>query len=93
MNKPTNEAKIKRVIEQSTFYFYNRSFEEKYEGYLNSLKETLLILKNKIKTRGFKKELFENLLIEKENGLRAWLSCMSCPLCCLIRTPPIFNRL
>ncbi len=74
MNKPTNETKLKRVIEKNTFYFYNRTFEEKYEGYLNSLKETLLILKNKIETSGLKKELFEDLLIEKENGLRVLLA-------------------
>lgn len=74
MNKPTKETKFKTVIEKNTFYFYNRSFEEKYEGYLNSLKETLLILKNKIETNGLKKEYFENLLIEKENGLRSLLA-------------------
>ncbi len=74
MNKPTKETKFKTVIDKNTFYFYNRSFEEKYEGYLNSLKETLLILKNEIETKGLKKEFFENLLIKKENGLRALLA-------------------
>ena len=74
MNKPTKETKFKTVLEKNTFYFYNRNFEEKYEGYLNSLKEILLILKNKIEMNGLKKEFFENLLIEKENGLRSLLA-------------------
>ncbi len=74
MNKPSKETKFKTVIEKNTFYFYNRMFEEKYEGYLNSLKETLVILKYKIETDGLSKELFENLLREKEHGLRALLA-------------------
>ncbi len=73
-NKPTTELKFKTVIDKNTFYFFNPVFEEKYEGYLNSLKETLLMLKNEIETKGLKKEFFETLLIEKENGLRALLA-------------------
>lgn len=72
--KPTTESKFKRVIEKNTFYFFNPAFEEKYEGYLNSLKETLLLLKNEIQNKGLRKEMFENLLTEKENGLRALLA-------------------
>ncbi|HQL52927.1 MAG: DpnII family type II restriction endonuclease [Patescibacteria group bacterium] len=72
--KPTTELKFKTVIKKNTFYFFNPAFEEKYEGYLNSLKEMLLILKNNIETQGLKKEFFEQLLIEKENGLRALLA-------------------
>ena len=56
------------------FYFFNPIFEEKYEGYLNSLKETLLFLKNEIENNGLKKELFEKILFEKENALRALLA-------------------
>ena len=73
-NKPTSELKFKTVIDKNTFYFFNPSFEEKYEGYLNSLKEILLFLKNEIENKGLKKEMFENLLVEKENGLRALLA-------------------
>lgn len=72
--KPTTDLKFKTVINKNTFYFFNPVFEEKYEGYLNSLKEILLILKNEIETKGLRKEFFENLLIEKENGLRALLA-------------------
>lgn len=68
------DDKFFTVIQKNTFYFFNSKFEEDYEGYINSLKETLLILKNKIDTEGLKKEIFEWLLTDKENGLRALLA-------------------
>jgi hypothetical protein len=71
--KSTDE-KFKRVIDKNTFYFYNKKFEEKYEGYVNSIKEILLNLKNEIELDGLKKEIFESLIVEKENGLRALLA-------------------
>jgi len=68
------EDKFTTVIQKNTFYFINQKFEEDYEGYINSLKETLLIVKNKVETEGLRKEIFEWLLKEKENGLRALLA-------------------
>jgi len=70
----TTEQKYQIVLDKNTFYFYNPVFQEKYESYINSLNETLLVLKNKVETEGLKKEIFENLLAEKENGLRALLA-------------------
>ncbi|MDR2149321.1 MAG: hypothetical protein LBO67_00560 [Spirochaetaceae bacterium] len=70
--KSVNE-KYSTVIQKNTFYFSDHEFEHSYEGYINSLKETLLIIKNQIEIKGLKKELFEELL-EKENGLRALLA-------------------
>jgi len=72
--KPTTELKFKRVIDKNTFYLYDRDFEERYEGYISSIKETLLVLRNRISTEGLKKELFVELLKNKENGLRALLA-------------------
>lgn len=68
------QEKFDVVIQRNTFYFYNKKFEETYEGHINSLKETLLVLKNKIQTEGLKKEIFEDLIAKKENGLRALLA-------------------
>jgi len=68
------DEKFRTVIEKNTFYFFNRHFEEKYEGYLNSLRETLLVLKNQVETQGLKQEIFERLLAENENGLAALLA-------------------
>lgn len=72
--KKTTEDKFKTVIQKNTFYFFNPKFEEYYEGYINSLKETLLNVKNRVETEGLKKEIFEELISEKENGLRALLA-------------------
>lgn len=68
------KEKFLTVIQKNTFYFFNQKFEEGYEGYINSLKEILLIVKNKVETEGLKKEIFEWLLKDKENGLRALLA-------------------
>ena len=68
------DEKYRTIIEKNTFYFFNPVFEEKYEGYLNSIKETLLVLKNEIENEGLKKAQFERLIGEKENGLRALLA-------------------
>lgn len=72
--RPSTETKFNKVIQKNTFYFSNRAFEEKYEGYLNTVKETLLVIKNKVENEGLKKKIFEDLLLEKENGLRALLA-------------------
>ena len=50
------EDKFRTVIQKNTFYFFNKKFEEDYEGYINSLKETLLVVKNKIETERLKKD-------------------------------------
>jgi hypothetical protein len=70
----TTSEKFQTIIEKNTFYFYDSIFEERYEGYLNSLKETLLVLKNQIENEGLQKHIFINLLAEKENGLAAILA-------------------
>lgn len=68
------QEKFNIVITKNTFYFCNREFEESYEGYINSIKETLLVLKNQIQNTGLRKELFDDLIYKKENGLRALLA-------------------
>jgi len=56
---PSAKQKFNTVILKNTFYFYNQEFEETYEGYVNSIKETLLVLQNQIQNTGLRKELFE----------------------------------
>jgi hypothetical protein len=68
------DDKFKTVIEKNTFYFFNRQFEERYEGYINSIRESLLVLKNEIETKGLTKGIFEQLLANNENGLTALLA-------------------
>jgi len=71
---PSVDEKFNTVVSKNTFYFFNPIFEEKYESYLNSLKETLLVLKNEIENEGLQKAQFERLIAEKENGLKALLA-------------------
>jgi hypothetical protein len=68
------DKKYQTVIDKNTFYFYNPIFQEKYESYINSLKETLLVLKNQVDIHGLRKDFFETLLAEKQYGLRALLA-------------------
>lgn len=70
----TVDEKLRIVIEKNTFYFFNTEFAETYEGYLVTLKESLLLLKNDIDTKGLRKEIFVDFLAEKENGLDALLA-------------------
>ncbi len=70
----THQAKYQTVIDKNTFYFYNPIFQETYESYINSLKETLLVLKNQVDIHGLRKEFFETLLAEKQHGLRVLLA-------------------
>lgn len=74
MHYQSSAEKFNTVISKNTFYFFNPIFEEKYESYLNSIRETLLVLKNEIENEGLQKAQFERLLVEKENGLRALLA-------------------
>lgn len=69
-----NIDKFNTVIRKNTYYFFNEKFEEVYEIYINSIKETLLVLKNKIINEGLKKELFEELIYKKKYGLKAILA-------------------
>lgn len=49
-------------------------FEEKYEAHITGLRDTLLVLRNQIQNQGLTKELIENLLLEKTNGLKVLLA-------------------
>jgi hypothetical protein len=70
----SNDEKFKTVINKNTFYFFNKTFEESYEGYLNSVRETLFVLKNEIENHKLNKTIFEKLLVDNENGLTALLA-------------------
>ena len=73
-NLKEQEIKYNTVIDKNTFFYFSKGFEEQYESHINSIRETLLIIKNRIESNGLKKEIFANLLIEKENGLTAILA-------------------
>ena len=60
----------KKVLYKNTFYYFNQIFEKKYEEYINSITNTLIFLKKEVDEHGLKKEIFSNILLEKENGMR-----------------------
>jgi hypothetical protein len=66
--------KFQNIIDNNTFYFFDHDFEEKYESHINSIRETLLVLKNEIDIHGLKKDIFEQLLAKNSNGLTALLT-------------------
>lgn len=70
----TSEEKFETVINKNTFYFINSRFENDYEGYIYSLKQAIVVLKNDILTNGLKKDIFIDLLQKKQNGLKILLA-------------------
>ena len=73
MTRSTDE-KVNTVLKQNTFWFQDRMFEEEYEAHITVLRETLLVLRNQVQNQGLSKELIENLLLEKTNGLKVLLA-------------------
>ena len=71
----TTDDKFQTVINMNTFWYYNQDFEENYEGYINSLKENLLLLRNHIQGKGLSVELIADFLYKKgKHGLTSLLA-------------------
>jgi len=71
---PTEDEKIKTVIEKNTYYFQNLEFENKHEAYISSLVQNLLLLKNRVEQEGVKEEIFVEHIMTMDNGLEALLA-------------------
>jgi len=71
---PTPSEKYNRVIEKNTFFFHYDPFEETWEGYVASLTQSLLLLKQRVDTQGLTKEVFTSFIMEKDDGLKAVLA-------------------
>ena len=70
----TTDEKVNTVIKHNTFWYNDRVFEENYEAHITALKETLLVLRNQVQNKGLTKELLDNLISEKANGLKVLLA-------------------
>lgn len=70
----TIDEKFRTVIEKNTFYFYNKSYEEFYEGCISSVAQNIFLLKNKIETKGLKESTLFEHITSVENGLDAILT-------------------
>lgn len=72
-----DEQKRARVIENNTFYFFDPAEQDLHEGHIHSLREILTRLRSEVERCGSeeaKRRAFDELLKEREHGLRALLA-------------------
>jgi hypothetical protein len=74
MHFPSIDEKFNIVLSKNTFYFYNSSYEEYYEGHISSIAQNIFLLKNKIETKGLKESILSEHITEVEDGLDAILT-------------------
>tara|TARA_B100001778_G_scaffold321221_1_gene312369 strand:+ start:192 stop:1163 length:972 start_codon:yes stop_codon:yes gene_type:complete len=67
----TNAAES--IKENNTYYFVNKQFEDEFEQYITSLKESFISFQERLQNE-FKKEVFEEFLKE-DHGLKILLTC------------------
>ena len=73
----TDAQKYARVVGKNTFYFFDHAVQDIHEGHIHSLREILTGLKARVEScrnEGEKKRAFDDMLAERENGLRALLA-------------------
>lgn len=73
----SDTQKRARVVEKNTFYFFDTAAEDINEGQIHSLREILAALKARVESCGSEAEkrgVFDAMLAERENGLRALLA-------------------
>lgn len=79
MPLPTQQ-KFDIVVQRNTFFFNNREFEEKWEGYVSSLTNLLLLLKRDLDTTRSieeKKQVIIDTMVNKPDGISAVLVLFS----------------
>lgn len=73
MISPSLNEKFDTVISKNTFYFYNKEFEEYYEGHISSIAQNIFLLRNKIEIEGLKESVLLDHITNVEDGLDAIL--------------------
>ena len=73
MTRNTDE-KFKTAMSRNTFWFHNSRFEQEYEAHVTTMRETLLVMRNQVRSTGLTRELLVDLIAEKEYGLQAILA-------------------
>lgn len=68
------DEKFKTAVSRNTFWFHNSRFEREYEAHVTTMRETLLVMRNQVRSTGLTRELLVDLIAEKEYGLRAILA-------------------
>lgn len=74
MRYPSIDEKFNIIISKNTFYFYNPSYEEYYEGHISSIAQNIFLLKNKIETSSLKESILFEHITEVEDGIDAILT-------------------
>ena len=74
ITKKTNTDKFQNVLANNTFFFNNDLFEERWEAYVSSIVQNLLILRNNVINNGVKKDIFVNFIKEREYGVDTLLA-------------------
>ena len=72
----TTDEKFKTTLSCNTFWFHNRRFEQDYEAHITTMRETLLVMRNQVKSSGLTADLLADLIVTKQNGLRAILAVL-----------------
>lgn len=73
----SDAQKHARVVEKNTFYFFDAAVQDINESQIHSLREILTALKSRVEScrnEEEKRGVFDAMLAERENGLRALLA-------------------
>ncbi len=73
----TAEEKCARVFAKNTYYFFDSDEQDSHEGHIHALREILTGLKARVEScrdEEGKKRAFDDMLAEREHGLRALLA-------------------
>ena len=76
----TDKQKFKTVLERNTFFFNYEEFEERWEAYISSIANLLLLLKRELDARKSiedKKRVIVDFMLDKQDGLSAVLALSS----------------
>ena len=75
--QPSAEQKRAKVFEKNTYYFFDPEEQDKHEGHIHALRETLTRLKAQVdacRNEEEKRRAFDDMLATREHGLRALLA-------------------
>ncbi len=76
----TDKQKLDIVLQRNTFFFHNEEFEERWEAYISSITNLLLLLKRELdakKSIEDKKRVIVDVMVNKPDGVSAVLALTS----------------
>lgn len=76
----TDKQKLNIILERNTFFFHSEEFEERWEAYISSIANLLLLLKRELdekKSIEDKKRVIVDVIVNKADGVSAVLALTS----------------